>query len=616
MASSRPLDRIGLPQPLINRFFARGLTTAQQVLSLTAVDLMEVLDCDGATVRDAMIAVSRAACPPSCTVADIAAAGGTGHLRLDLPALDAALAGGLPCGAITEIAGPAGAGKTQMCMQAARRFSPKRVAEIAVNRFPAFFSSHLAMEQLLSRILLVQPVSSAELLDRIANLHTSLAGNSTRLIIIDSIAALVRIEFGADNLIQRQQLLSHQASKLKYLAESFCLPVLVTNHVAAASSSSSSHSAGLPAPNELDGRRAALGAKWSHCVNVSLLLSTVTHAAGSHRVLHIVKAPMAPQISFPFTITNSGLQLFSTRTAAAMAEESEPPKKMLLDDDHEDEVAVAKGYVGEEFELRVNEEYAKRLEYNKRREEMHRLEEKVKAGYLPSGERSAGFRGRGRGAGGRFGGRGRGDGGRGGGRWGGRGRGFGGPWGQDRRFGRNDEAQREGEGEGEAEAEAEAEAEEGEAEDSEEEEDERDEHLLRLDQDVKFVEALTRIKNKDPEIFKPGKHLFESEDEEEDEEEEEGEGEGEDAEEEAEKEEDEEEKKQKKKKKAKAVYLKDVLAQQAIDGVGLSDDEDGRGAGGADSGGERASRKGYFAEQEELKKAFLDGAEAGGWSGG
>ncbi|CAI5485861.1 unnamed protein product [Closterium sp. Naga37s-1] len=130
---------------------------------------MEVLDCDGATVRDAMIAVSRAACPPSCTVADIAAAGGTGHLRLDLPVLDAALAGGLPCGAITEIAGPAGAGKTQMCMQAAvmatlpasaggfnasvvyfdteRRFSPKRVAEVALNRFPAFFSSHLAMEQ-------------------------------------------------------------------------------------------------------------------------------------------------------------------------------------------------------------------------------------------------------------------------------------------------------------------------------------------------------------------------------------------------------------------------------------------------------------------------------------
>ncbi|CAI5996271.1 unnamed protein product, partial [Closterium sp. NIES-64] len=302
-----------------------------QVLSLTAVDLMEVLDCDGATVRDAMIAVSRAACPPSCTVADIAVAGGTGHLRLDLPALDAALAGGLPCGAITEIAGPAGAGKTQMCMQAAvmatlpasaggfnasvvyfdteRRFSPKRVAEIAVNRIPAFFSSHMAMEQLLSRILLVQPVSSAELLDRIANLHTSLAGNSTRLIIIDSIAALVRIDFGADNLIQRQQLLSHQASKLKYLAESFCLPVLVTNHVAAASSSSSSRSAGLPAPNEMDGRRAALGAKWSHCVNVRLLLSTVTHASGSHRVLHIAKAPMAPQISFPFTITNSGLQL-------------------------------------------------------------------------------------------------------------------------------------------------------------------------------------------------------------------------------------------------------------------------------------------------------------------
>ncbi|GJP69726.1 hypothetical protein CLOP_g725 [Closterium sp. NIES-67] len=157
------------------------------------------------------------------------------------------------------------------------------------------------------------PLLDSQHLLAIANLHTSLAGNSTRLIVIDSIAALVRIEFGADNLVQRQQLLSHQASKLKYLAESFCLPVLVTNHVASASSSSStssSRSVGPSAPSEADGRRAALGAKWSHCVNVRLLLSTVTHAAGSHRVLHIAKAPMAPQISFPFAITNSGLQLF------------------------------------------------------------------------------------------------------------------------------------------------------------------------------------------------------------------------------------------------------------------------------------------------------------------
>lgn len=39
----------------------------------------------------------------------------TGHLPTHLKGLDAALCGGLPFGALTELVGPAGIGKTQVC---------------------------------------------------------------------------------------------------------------------------------------------------------------------------------------------------------------------------------------------------------------------------------------------------------------------------------------------------------------------------------------------------------------------------------------------------------------------------------------------------------------------
>ena len=44
---------------------------------------------------------------------DIAAVGGAGSLPLRVPSMDHALAGGLPFGAVSELLGPAGSGKTQ-----------------------------------------------------------------------------------------------------------------------------------------------------------------------------------------------------------------------------------------------------------------------------------------------------------------------------------------------------------------------------------------------------------------------------------------------------------------------------------------------------------------------
>lgn len=54
-----------------------------------------------------------------------------------------------------------------------------------------------------------------------------------RLVIIDSIAALARADLGAASVADRQAALNAQAARLKYLAETFRMPVLVTNQVGA-----------------------------------------------------------------------------------------------------------------------------------------------------------------------------------------------------------------------------------------------------------------------------------------------------------------------------------------------------------------------------------------------
>ena len=56
--------------------------------------------------------------------------------------------------------------------------------------------------------------------------------NNAKLIVVDSIAAVARQDFaGGSGLIKRQQWLNKVASQLKYLAETFHLPVVVTNQV-------------------------------------------------------------------------------------------------------------------------------------------------------------------------------------------------------------------------------------------------------------------------------------------------------------------------------------------------------------------------------------------------
>ena len=246
------------------------------------------------------------------------------YLRTLLPPLDAALLGGLPAGSICELVGPAGLGKTQFCLSMCivgcldrladegrvlfvdteRKFSGERLAQIARERFPESFAMPNSIGTMLDRVLVKSPESSAKLLELLEGLESSIIDHGIKLIIIDSIASLARADFGAKDVMERQKLLGQQASRLKYLAESFRIPVLVTNQVTTAIGS------GGAGGSNTTVLTAALGPMWAHAVNTRLVMAAQQDPATGKqlRVVTIAKSPAAPNISLAYRVTAKGVE--------------------------------------------------------------------------------------------------------------------------------------------------------------------------------------------------------------------------------------------------------------------------------------------------------------------
>ena len=63
---------------------------------------------------------------------------------------------------------------------------------------------------------------------RLERLEEEIIEQSARLVVVDSMASLVRKEFDcstAANMVERTNLLVRQAARLKYIAETFNIPV-------------------------------------------------------------------------------------------------------------------------------------------------------------------------------------------------------------------------------------------------------------------------------------------------------------------------------------------------------------------------------------------------------
>ena len=193
------------------------------------------------------------------------------------------------------------------------RFSAHRMVEIASGRFPDRFSDAESHAKLTRNVAVFSPGTSAELVALIGSLESLIIERAAKLVIIDSMAALMRADFSRERLVERQAVLGEQAARLKRLAEAFRIPFVVSNQVQGGASAQPGQQQLLQQHGETS-IAAALGTKWAHDVNLRLMLEM---GDAARRCLTIAKSAAAPALSFPYRVTSAGLQLDGTPFEAA-----------------------------------------------------------------------------------------------------------------------------------------------------------------------------------------------------------------------------------------------------------------------------------------------------------
>ena len=401
-AKHRSLARVaGLNVETLSKLEGHNFRTAEDVLTRSSLDLVELLDISLPAAERVVASVARNVCPkpttarallasridahssayarggsagpspaadaPDAGVASGSTSAGPAYVRGGefLRALDEALGGGVPTGSITELVGPAGAGKTQFCLTLAvaaaapthvggldsgvvfvdteQKFSGARVAEIAANAFPSAYgvssedtptstaAKAAALRSLTEKILVLTPSTLSETLQRLNGLEEALIDHAVRLLVVDSVAALARAEFGTGRgqIARRQELLGQIASVLKQQAERLHMAALVTNQVTTRARSGESAFAADDGAGSA-ATAAALGVKWAHCVNTRIVLEGATessmmpaegdgdragakHPGARSRVVKVVKSPQCALRGFEYQVWEGGVRVLGDR---------------------------------------------------------------------------------------------------------------------------------------------------------------------------------------------------------------------------------------------------------------------------------------------------------------
>ncbi|XP_042474259.1 DNA repair protein RAD51 homolog 2-like isoform X2 [Zingiber officinale] len=316
--SNKLISQMGLPSSLANVFSARNILTAKDALSLPEFDLMALLDVDRDQVRTAVARISEIACPPCRTalslMEDRALTGG--YLPTRLLGLDRALRGGIPFGALTELVGPSGIGKTQFCLKLAllaalpssygglngrviymdteSKFHSTRLIEIGRSSFPHIFNSEGMAQEMAGRIIVLRPASLDELTESLQQIQLIILQHDVKLLIVDSMAAILLGENERSTTGQKQHSCHLPLSFLKSLAEFSQIPIVVTNQVRSQNNYEVVHY-----PFQ--------GIQWAHAVTIRLIFE----AHSGQRFIKISKSPTSPAIAFPFLVKSSGIALLS-----------------------------------------------------------------------------------------------------------------------------------------------------------------------------------------------------------------------------------------------------------------------------------------------------------------
>ncbi|XP_046577608.1 DNA repair protein XRCC3-like isoform X2 [Haliotis rubra] len=314
----------------------------EAILSLSSADIERATGLSAGDVNNLKQAVAEAVPkPPVVTALELLKGSGSvvpiRKLSTGCPIIDRHLKGGILSTGITEISGESASGKTQLCLQLCltaqlplehggleggavyvctedafpnkrlhqviqhftRKWSPPRLQQDLANLGDNIFVEHVAEhEGLMFCVHKKIPIL--------------LAKGMVKLVIIDSVAALFRCEYGQGETVKRAKHMASFAAHLHKLGHQHNVPIVCVNQVSANLSSNSSQSSVLP----------ALGLSWSNQITCRLMLRRTrqkvalpvqTVGGGREniecavRMLEVMFAPHLPPGACAFVVDHQGV---------------------------------------------------------------------------------------------------------------------------------------------------------------------------------------------------------------------------------------------------------------------------------------------------------------------
>ena len=263
MAKRKLSTRAGIDDEMMKRLCTGGIGTCKDLFEKSLPHLMTTIDLSLRQVQELVGKVAKFASPRSQTAWALLEARQTkaAFLSTRIPTIDGALRGGLPRGSLSEIVGPAGVGKTQFCLMMTamavvgeaqgglgdqtgvlyidteRKFAAERLVEIARHQAPYWFSEEDCVEgpivakarvnALLDQVVVQNVEDTHDLTKYLENLEPILIERKIGVLVIDSIAALARLDFESTRSggAARGNVLVGQAASLKRLADAYNLVV-------------------------------------------------------------------------------------------------------------------------------------------------------------------------------------------------------------------------------------------------------------------------------------------------------------------------------------------------------------------------------------------------------
>eukprot|EP01114_Cavostelium_apophysatum_P021174 TRINITY_DN7307_c0_g1_i1.p1 TRINITY_DN7307_c0_g1~~TRINITY_DN7307_c0_g1_i1.p1 ORF type:complete len:353 (-),score=107.01 TRINITY_DN7307_c0_g1_i1:1-1059(-) len=307
------LQELGINAADITKLKNGGCFTVGSILMRTRKDLLSIKGISDAKLDKIMEAAAKLKQSSFMTGTEfLSKRKEVIRLTTGSKALDDLLGGGVETRCITEMFGEFRTGKTQIChtmcvttqlgqsqgggngkvayIDTEGTFRPERITPIA-DRYG------LDVDATLDNIIFARAYTHEHQLQLITEIAAKMVEEPFRLLIVDSITALFRVDYsGRGELAERQQKLGQMVSRLMKIAEEFNVAVLITNQVVS--------DPGGGAMFVADAKKPIGGHVLAHASTVRLSLRK---GRGETRICKIYDSPNLPEAEASYQISNEGI---------------------------------------------------------------------------------------------------------------------------------------------------------------------------------------------------------------------------------------------------------------------------------------------------------------------